>query len=135
MFSHDTHERLTGRIHMGGFSARAVDELKKFLYEGHVGHLKDVGAELYELAVMYELPRLGAVCAKALPELVSESNFCEFFQLAQLHGLPELKAAAVRFAHRNPQVLRGFEGRGLGNHHCQSARACFGVLCRSPGHI
>ena len=105
MFCHDSAEKSTGNIEIEGYSAAAVRELKRFMYTGKAGNLRDVGAEVLELAVMYDLPLLKALCAKALPDLISESSACGIFATAQTHSLHELRDCAVKFMNDHPQVF------------------------------
>ena len=106
MLTDDLREKATGQIDIHDHSADAVREMKRFMYTGKVERLKDVGADVLDLAVAYELPQLKALCIKALPSLLCKSNVSRVFATAHTHSLQELEDSAIRFLCSDSDVLR-----------------------------
>ena len=105
MFRADMAEKATGQIEIADYSADAVREMKRFMYTGKVENLRDIGAEMLELAFAYELPLLRALCESALPGLLCESNMCRIFVTAHAFSLHELEDSALRYMCRHRDAL------------------------------
>ena len=105
MFRHELTEKLTGQTEIQDHSAVAVRKMKRFMYTGTVEDLRDAGAEVLDLAVAHNPPRLKALYAKGLPLLLCEDNVCRIFVTSHAHDLRELKDSAVWFLCSHCEVM------------------------------
>ena len=113
MLTHDMAEKATGRIDVPDYSAAAVREMKRFMYTGAVDNLRDVGAEVLDLAVAYELHELKALCVSALPHVLCRGNVCRIFAMARAHALQDLSDSAIQFLCSRGDVLESVLSEGV----------------------
>ena len=92
-------ERNSGRIELKHIMATGR-ELLYYLYNGRMQEGSDL-LGLLALADQYDMAELKSLCAKGLAARVTEDNYLEVLNMAQLHNMPLLKAAAFDYIAAN----------------------------------
>ncbi len=71
-------------------------DLVHYLYTGRPREGSDpVG--MLEVAEQYDLPELMVWAEEALAASLSDTNYCQLMQLAELYSIQSLKAAVIRY--------------------------------------
>ena len=96
----DMKERNSGRIELKDIKLATGRDLLYYLYNGRMKEGSDL-LGLLALADQYDMPELKSLCAEGLAARVTKDNYLEVLNMAQLHNLPLLKAAAVHYIAAN----------------------------------
>ena len=96
-------ERKSSRIELKNVKLATGRELLYYLYNGRMkeGQEESDLMGLLALADQYDMAGLKSLCAAGLAARVTEDNYLEVMNMAQLHNMPLLKAAAVDYIAAN----------------------------------
>ena len=96
-------ERKSSRIELKNVKLATGRELLYYLYNGRMkeGQEETDLLGLIALADQYDMAGLKSLCAAGLAARVTEDNYLEVMNMAQLHNMPLLKAAAVDYIAAN----------------------------------
>ena len=99
----DMKEWNSGRIELKHISLATGRDLLYVLYKGRMkeGQEESDLMGLLALADQYDMAGLKSLCAVGLAARVTEDNYLEVMNMAQLHNMPLLKAAAVDYIAAN----------------------------------
>ena len=99
----DMKERKSSRIELKNVKLATGRELLYYLYNGRMkeGQEETDLLGLIALADQYDMAGLKSLCAAGRAARVTEDNYLEVMNLAQLHNMPLLKAAAVDYIAAN----------------------------------
>ena len=99
----DMKERKSSRIELKNVKLATGRELLYYLYNGRMkeGQEETDLLGLIALADQYDMAGLKSLCAAGLAARVTEDNYLEVMNMAQLHNMPLLKAAAVDYIAAN----------------------------------
>ncbi len=79
------------------FSGDCVEAVLEYVYGDKVAKLSGIVAELLQLARLYEIDRLIAICVAEMVTNVDEENLCEWLRIADLCGIIPLQSACRKF--------------------------------------
>jgi len=102
MLTHQTKEKVSGRIMIDDFEEETVYTLLRYLYSGNVENLekKDVGC-LLRAADKYDLNELKQLCVSTLGGKIDIENVCSILSLAKMYNCSLLGDIALQFVTEN----------------------------------
>ena len=104
MLCADMKERNSGGCLLLNMTRQTGLDLLHYLYNGRLREGSDM-VGLLEVADKYHMPELKSWAAASLAAAVSEANFSPLLRLAELHDIPLLRAAVIRFIAGNASQL------------------------------
>ena len=99
----DMKERKSSRIELKNVKLATRRKLLYYLYNGRMKERQEESdlLGLIALADQYDMAGLKSLCTAGLAARVTEDNYLEVMNMAQLHNMPLLKAAAVDYIAAN----------------------------------
>ena len=110
MLETDMKEKNEKVITITDLDKEVVSDMLTFLYTGSAPNLKVLAKELLNVANKYQLPRLMVMCMYKLKEEIETDNVIEILQLADLHGVKELKGECLEFIKSDSKAVQKTTG-------------------------
>ncbi len=110
MLEADMKEKQEKVITISDLDKEVVSDMLTFLYTGSAPNLEVRAKELLNAANKYQLPRLMEMCKNQLEEEIETENVIEILQLADLHGVRELKRECLEFIKSNSKAVKETTG-------------------------
>ncbi|XP_065205327.1 speckle-type POZ protein-like [Planococcus citri] len=110
MFAHNAKENKENRVCIDDMNEKVVGDMLRFIYTGKCENLRELATGLLVAADKYDLDRLKMICANELYETLSVENAASILALADMHGVKELRNAAIKFIVSKPTEVLDTEG-------------------------
>ncbi len=130
MLETDMKEKQEKVMTISDLDKEVISDMLTFLYTGSAPNLEIRAKELLNAANKYQLPRLMVMCKDKLEEEIETENVIEIIQLADLHGVRELKRECLEFIKSNSKAVQKTTGwedlKGIGDSNSKSL--CIEIL-------
>uniref|UniRef100_A0A146MBM3 BTB and MATH domain-containing protein 43 n=1 Tax=Lygus hesperus TaxID=30085 RepID=A0A146MBM3_LYGHE len=111
MFRHDMKESSSNVVTIDDCDPTVFTEFLRFLYSKQVGKLSWTKyGELYRCADKYSVPKLKAVCSRAIRNELSIGNAADILLFAETNALTSLRTDALKFIARLPKKVAATTG-------------------------